>query len=86
LIVVLICNTLIEAVPSTVTSPDTTADDIVVAPVIVALPENMAGPMFVNVEDPETVNEPDTCILAVVLHIPGVKLENTESPCAPATP
>jgi hypothetical protein len=29
-----------------------------VEPVIFTLPENIAGPMFVNVEEPETVNEP----------------------------
>jgi hypothetical protein len=55
-----------EAVPNTVTLPVTNAEDIVVAPTILVLPENIAGPMFVNVDDPDTKNEPDTCMLEVV--------------------
>jgi hypothetical protein len=87
LIVVLICNTLIDAVPNTITSPDTTADDIVVAPVIVALPENIAGPMFVKVEDPDTRNDPDTCKLLVVAQIlPLTLLKGCVEPEGPATP
>jgi hypothetical protein len=78
---------LIEAVPNTVTSPDTTADDIVVGPVIIALPENMAGPIFVKVEDPDTKNDPDTCKLLVVAQIlPLTLLKGCVEPEGPATP
>ena len=84
LIVVLICNTLIEAVPNTVTLPDTNAEDIVVAPTILALPENIAGPIFVNVDDPDTKNEPDTCKLDVVAYVLLPKLVNgTDGPATP---